>query len=62
MLDLDRGPNVPLMIGGKTGMEINPFAKKLRQLAFAVSMSNFHPTEAGHKFRSTIVENFLRSL
>jgi hypothetical protein len=59
--DLRDGENVPMMIGGKLD-SVNPTAKALRDNAFRVSSTNGHPNVKAHEYRSTVIENFLRSL
>lgn len=60
-LDLTGGnPEVPMMIG-RRGTH-SALAENLRSSVFAVSSSNQHPTPKGHEYRSTVIENFLRSL
>jgi hypothetical protein len=62
-LDLSGDPKVPLLIGGKRGgATISTRAKELRNAAFQVSSTNEHPNPKAHAYRSTIIENFLRSL
>ena len=60
VLDLKFDTNVPMGIDGRP--EINPKAIELRNNAFKVTSSNGHPNVEAHKYRSTIIENFLRSL
>lgn len=60
-LDLRNGVQVPMMIGGRLD-DYSQTAKALRNAAFQVSQSNFHPSVVGHEYRSTVIENFLRSL
>ena len=61
-LDMKGDPSIPLLIGQKT-WDTCPIAKKIRTQAFAVDpSSDTHPNQIGHIYRSTIVENFLRSL
>lgn len=59
-LDL-KGDNIPMGIGGKHS-DTNVTAKNLRNAAFQVSSSDSHPNPKAHAYRSTIIENFLRSL
>ena len=59
-LDL-KGPGIPMLIGGKH-TEVSAKAKSLRNAAFQVSSDDSHPNVNAHKYRSTIIENFLRSL
>lgn len=59
-LDL-KGDSVPMLIGGKS-YEVSAKAKSLRNAAFQVSSEDSHPNVKAHEYRSTIIENFLRSL
>ena len=59
-LDL-KGENVPMGIGGQYTATSSK-AKALRNAAFQVSSDNSHPNVKAHEYRSTIIENFLRSL
>lgn len=59
-LDL-KGTDTPLGIGGKY-TEMSDTAKSLRNTAFQTSDSDAHPNEKAHEYRSTFIENFLRSL
>ena len=59
-LDLRNGEQVPMMINGKL-REHSAIAEQLRDSVFQISTNN-HPTLEGHKYRSTVIENFLRSL
>ena len=60
VLDLKFDTNIPMGIDGRP--EINPKAVELRNKAFKVTDSNTHPSVRAHEYRSTIIENFLRSL
>lgn len=60
-LDL-RATNVPMGISGRGDNKVCQKAKELRNNAFQMSVSDSHPNPAAHKYRSTIVENWLRSL
>lgn len=61
-LDLRNGEEVPMMIGGEL-REHSATARTLRNSAFSIDGSNSgHPTPLGFKYRSTVIENFLRSL
>lgn len=71
LLDLGGDPNVSLMNGGRrtgSGLELNPVAKNLRNAAFATTYdpetheADLHPNLAGHKWRSTVIEHWIRSL
>ena len=59
-LDL-KGDDVPMGIGGRYS-ETSAKARELRNAAYQVSADDSHPNPAAHKYRSTIIENFLRSL
>ena len=62
-LDLKGNAQIPLQIGGRySNIEVSPEAVKLRNKAFQQSDSDSHPNPKAHKNRSTIIENFLRSL
>lgn len=62
-LDLVADPQVPAMISGRDAeMGLCARAKELRDAAFRVSADNFHPSIEAHEYRSTIIEDFLRSL
>ena len=60
-LDLKNGENVPLGISDRF-YTTSSRARNLRTNAFRVSDSDSHPNLEAHKYRSTIIENFLRSL
>ena len=59
-LDL-KGDNVPMGIGGRYTATSSK-ARELRNNAFQVSADDSHPNIKAHEYRSTIIENFLRSL
>lgn len=63
-LDLKGDPKVPMMIGGRYSSlgEVSPEAVKQRNKAFQISDEDKHPNPKAHIYRSTIIENFLRSL
>ncbi|MDM0457126.1 BppU family phage baseplate upper protein [Clostridium perfringens] len=62
-LDLRNDPKIPLMLGGRGGnINLNPKAKQLRNKAFYVADDNGHPNLEAHKYQSTFIENWLRSL
>lgn len=62
-LDLRNDPKVPLMLGGRGGnINLNPKARELRNKAFYVTSDNGHPNLQAHKYQSTFIENWLRSL
>ena len=60
VLDLKFNNNIPIGIGGRPGTSAK--AKALRDKVFQVSSTNSHPSVKAHEYRSTIIENFLRSL
>jgi hypothetical protein len=60
-LDLGGDDGVSMRIGGKS-YPVSQTAKSLRNAAFQISPSNSHPNQYGHKYMSSIVENFLRTL
>ena len=60
-LDLRNGEQVPMMIGGRLD-EVSQVAKTLRNNAFKCSASDIHPNVVAHEYRSTVIEQFLRSL
>ena len=61
-LDLSGGDfGTPMMINRRG--TVSAFAKETRANAMAINYpGNPHPTPEGHKYRSTVIENFLRSL
>lgn len=60
-LDLKNGELVPMMNNGRL-MTTCQTTKDLRDGAFCISSSNAHPTPKAHEYRSTVIENFLRTL
>lgn len=60
-LDLKNDPTVPMGIYGRHS-ETSSKARELRDAAFTVTESNSHPNVKAHEYRSTIIENFIRSL
>lgn len=60
-LDLKGDPKVPLMIGGRY-TAVNEKAVALRNAAFQMTNSDNHPNLKAHEYRSTVIENFMRSL
>ena len=60
-LDLRNGYNVPMGLGGRLD-SCSSKSRVLRKEAFQVSPSNLHPNVKAHEYRSTFIENFLRSL
>lgn len=61
-LDLRGDTKVPMLIGGRLGTTVSAKARDLRNEAFQVSAEDSHPNPKAHLYRSTIIENFLRSL
>lgn len=62
-LDMRNNPQIPMMLDGRGGkIKLNPKAKQLRNKAFYVTSSNGHPNLEAHKYQSTFIENWLRSL
>lgn len=61
VLNLKGDPSIPMTIGGKE-YEVSAKAKALKNAAFQVTSSDSHPNYKAHQYRSTIIENFLRSL
>lgn len=62
-LDMKGDPNVPLMIGGRySDVTISEKAVTLRNAAFQMSEEDTHPNLKAHAYRSTVIENFMRSL
>lgn len=61
-LDLRDGEEIPMMIGGELRKHSSK-AATLRNSVFAIGgTSGGHPTPKGFEYRSTVIENFLRSL
>lgn len=62
-LDLKGDPTVPLMIGGRySDVTVSEKAVVLRNTAFQMSGEDTHPNPKAHEYRSTVIENFIRSL
>lgn len=62
-LDLKGDDSVPLQIGGRlNNINLNNTAKTIRDTQYKVSSTNGHPNILAHQQRSTVIENFLRSL
>lgn len=62
-LDLKGDKTVPLMIGGRySNVSVSEKAVALRNAAFQMSDTDSHPNPKAHAYRSTVIENFLRSL
>lgn len=67
MLDLGGDKNIPLMNGGRRsgcGLTLNPAVATLRNKTFYndYETGDSHPNDAGHEWRSTVIENWMRSL
>jgi len=67
LLDLGGDASVPLMNGGRranSGLALNPAVAILRNQTFYnnYGSGDSHPNDAGHEWRSTVIENFIRSL
>lgn len=64
-LDMCQNPQVPIMLNtGVVGRKntLNPYAVSRRSEAMCNPSQTDHPGLEGQKYRSTIIENFLRSL
>ena len=62
-LDLKESTSVPMGLSGRLPSDsVNSEAVTLRTRAFRVSIDDGHPNEKAHAYRSTYIENFLRSL
>ena len=61
-LDMRKGTQVPMGINGRLGETISPIAKSLRNDAFQISSEDGHPNPHAHEYRSTFIENWLRTL
>lgn len=67
LLDLGGDANIPLMNGGRrkgSGPTLNPKVADLRNKQFYQNYEtgDSHPNDAGHEWRSTVVEDFIRRL
>lgn len=65
LLDLGGNPNVPVMNGGRRvgcGLTLNPKVAELRNATFYNADGDAHPNDKGHEWRSTVIENWIRSL
>lgn len=67
LLDLGGDSNVPVMNGGRragSGLTLNPKVAEIRNKQFYQDFSggDSHPNNAGHEWRSSVIENFIRSL
>ncbi len=60
-LDLRNGLNIPMGLGGRLD-ECSSTSRTKRKEAFQVTPSNAHPNAKAHEYRSTFIENFLRTL
>ena len=61
-LDLEMGYNVPLMHRAVERPELCDKVKELRMNSFRISRTNTHPNVKAHEYKSTFIENWLRSL
>lgn len=62
-LDLKESTSVPMGLNGRLPSDsVSSEAVTLRTNAFRVSSTDGHPNEKAHAYRSTYIENFLRSL
>ena len=61
-LDIKGSPQVPMMLGGRLGIDVDERAVTLRDNAFKVTATNAHPNAKAHEYQSTFIENWLRSL
>lgn len=61
-LDLRSGVQVPLGINGRLGATIADKAKTVRNETFMISSSDGHPNPNAHKYRSTFIEAWMRTL
>ena len=65
LLDLGGDTNVPVMNGGRrdgSGLTLNPKVAELRNATFYNADGDAHPNDKGHEWRSTVIENWIRSL
>ena len=65
LLDLGGDPNVPVMNSGRragSGLTLNPKVAELRNATFYNADGDAHPNDKGHEWRSTVIENWIRSL
>lgn len=65
LLDLGGDPNVPVMNSGRrvgSGLVLNPKVAELRNATFYNADGDAHPNDKGHEWRSTVIENWIRSL
>ena len=65
LLDLGGNPNVPVMNSGRrvgSGLILNPKVAELRNATFYNADGDAHPNDKGHEWRSTVIENWIRSL
>lgn len=60
-LNLKADERVPIMLGGKF-YDVNDTAKEIKANAHKMSADDGHPNPYAHAYRSTIIENFMRSL
>lgn len=60
-LDLRNSDQVPMLINGRLA-DHSAVAQTIRDSAFKISETENHPNVKAYEYRSTIIENFLRSL
>lgn len=48
--------------GGGSGLILNPKVAELRNATFYNADGDAHPNDKGHEWRSTVIENWIRSL
>ncbi|MBQ2377261.1 MAG: SGNH/GDSL hydrolase family protein [Clostridia bacterium] len=61
-LDLEEDCGVPVMNCVRGRSEMCDEARQLRSKAFTIPGENFHPNIQAHKYLSTVVEHFMKSL
>lgn len=67
LLDLGGDPNISVMNGGRRtgcGLVLNPVVAQIRNEAFYAdyAQGDSHPNYDGHKWRSTVIEHWIRGL
>lgn len=67
LLDLGGDANIPVMNSGRRvgcGLTLNPKVTELRNREFYQNFESgdAHPNDAGHEWRSTVIEDFIRRL
>ena len=61
-LDMMGDRKIPVIFGRESSLKMCSEANTLRRNKFVVTPSNGHPNIEAHKYQSTFIENFLRSL